>query len=100
MAKSQQEITAEIKAHIQNEGSGYKAWYVGISRDARKRLFNDHNVTENNSWWIYREAYSEADARNIENYFVKSLGTDGGTGGGDQLSRYVYAYKKTSTTNP
>jgi hypothetical protein len=100
MAKDKQVIINEIKSHIQKEGSGYKAWYVGMSRDPRNRLFKDHNVSEENSWWIIREAASSTAAREIESYFVNKLGTDGGTGGGDSSSKYVYAYKKTSSTNP
>ena len=100
MAKNKQQIIQEINAHIKQEGSGYKAWYVGISKDARNRLFNDHNVPEKNSWWIHREASSSQVAREIEDYFVNTLHTDGGTGGGDQSSKYVYAYKKTTSTNP
>jgi hypothetical protein len=57
-------------------------------------------VPEENSWWIFREASSSIIAREVENYFVNTLGTDGGSGGGDQSSIYVYAYKKTSSTNP
>jgi len=100
MAKEKQVIINEVNAHIQKEGSVYKAWYVGISRDPRNRLFNDHNVSEKNSWWIFREATSSTVAREIESYFVNSLGTDGGTGGGDTSSKYVYAYKKPPSTNP
>jgi len=100
MAKEKQVIINEVNTHIQKEGSGYKTWYVGISRDPRKRLFNDHNVSEKNSWWIWREATSSTVAREIESYFVDNLGTDGGTGGGDYSSKFVYAYKKASTTNP
>ncbi len=100
MTISKQQIINDINNHIRKEGSGYKAWYVGISRDAKQRLFNDHNVSEGNGWWIYRTATSTTEAREIESYFVDSLRTDGGTRGGDYYSNQVYAYKKTSYTNP
>jgi predicted small metal-binding protein len=58
MAQSEQEIIHDIKEHIQKEGNRYSTWYVGISKDARDRLFNDHNVSKENAWWIYRQASS------------------------------------------
>ena len=100
MAKSKQEIIDEIKAHIQKEGSGYRNWYVGISEDARDRLFNGHRVPKADAWWILREASSASVAREVEEYFVSTLGTDGAPGGGSDKSNQVYAYKKTSVTNP
>jgi len=97
MAKSKQEIISDIEGHIQKGGGGYNAWYVGISEDAEDRLFNEHKVKE---WYIYRQASSSQVAREIENYFVNVRDTDGGTGGGDENTDMVYAYKKTAYTNP
>jgi len=100
MAQSKQEIINDINAYIQKCGEGYRAWYVGISNDARDRLFKSHNVNENGDLWIYRQASSAQVAREIEDYFVNSLGADGGTGGGDVTADKVYAYKKAAHTNP
>ena len=98
MAKTKQEIISEIKFHIVQCGGNYSDWYVGIATDPKGRLFNDHAVDEKNGAWIYREAENSSSARDTEYYFVNTLKTDGGTGGGDYSSRYVYAYKKTSYT--
>ena len=100
MAKNKQEIISDIKGHIQKGGGGYNAWYVGISQDARDRLFRGHNVMEKGDWWIYRQASSSEVAREIESYFVDTLGTDGAPGGGDETTDMVYAYKKAAHTNP
>jgi len=99
MAKTKQEIISEVKSYMAQCGGSYSDWYVGIATDPRGRLFNDHNVDEKKGAWIYSEAENSSSAREIEDYFVNTLGTDGGTGGGDYSSRYVYAYKKTSYTN-
>lgn len=98
MVKDKETIKTEIKNHIDKEGSGYSNWYTGIATDPEKRLFEDHNVARK-SWWIYREAENSDIAREIEDYFVNELGTDGDTGGGDDSTRFVYSYKKTSETN-
>ena len=55
---------------------------------------------EKGDWWIYRQASSSEVAREIESYFVDTLGTDGAPGGGDETTDMVYAYKKAAHTNP
>lgn len=100
MTKSKQDIIDEITAHIQKSKASYSNWYVGISEDAKKRMFQDHNVNEKNAWWIWKLTSSSDVAREIEDHFVNTLGTDGGLGGGDEYSDQVYAYKKGSYTNP
>ena len=99
MAKLNQEIISEIKSYIAKCGGSYSDWYVGIASAPKQRLFNDHSVDEKNGFWIYHETENSNSARDIEDYLINTLGTDGGTGGGDYSSRYVYAYKKTSYTN-
>ena len=98
MANIKESIKVDIKAYIQKNGEAYSDWYVGIASDPRERLFNGHNVTEKGGAWIYREAENSSAAREVEAYFVNTLGTDGGSGGGDYSTKSVYAYKKTSTT--
>ncbi len=98
MAKDEQTIKKEIKEYIDKCGGLYSEWYVGIAEDARERLFGDHNVDEDNGSWIYRQSTSAASARRVEEYFIEELGTDGGRGGGNENSDYVYAYKKSAHT--
>jgi hypothetical protein len=89
---------AEIKKYIDDGGGRYREWYVGIAADARKRLFTDHGVREKGDMWIFRTFASADDARKVEDYFVNTLGTDGGPGGGDDDSKSVYAYHKEAHT--
>jgi hypothetical protein len=88
----------EIQEHILKEGGPYSTWYVGITSDPEKRVYGDHNVPKENYWRIWRWVPSIEDARSVENYFVNTLGTDGGGGGGDADSKCVYGYKKSSIT--
>lgn len=94
---TESQIIAEIAAHLDKEGSVHGSWYVGISADPRRRLFNDHNVSEKGGWWIFRRAANDTIARRIEQHFL-DLGCDGGGGGGDHTCCSVYAYRKTATT--
>ena len=100
MAKTEEQIKTDIKEHIKKRGGTYSGWYVGIAADPKDRLFNDHGVHENGDAWIYREAESTRAARSVEEYFIDTLGTDGGSGGGGPNTKSVYAYKKNSHTDP
>ena len=92
-------IIQEIEDYVNKCGGSFSSWYIGIAEDPRDRLFNEHNVNERNGNWIFKPTSSSATARNIERYFL-DLGMDGGSGGGDYLSKTVYCYKKTYSTNP
>ena len=98
--KTKQEIINDLDAHMKDGGGGYPAWYVGIASDARDRLFNNHKVKEKGDSWVYRQTSFSGVAREIEDYFVNTLGTDGGAGKGVVFTDMVYAYKKASHTDP
>ncbi len=74
--------------------------YVGITSDLERRLFREHGVDRAaRKGYTHGEATSNAVARRVEQYFI-NLGCDGEPGGGDEESKFVYAYKKTKDTNP
>ena len=95
MAKDKASIIADIGSYVARNGNTYSQWYVGIASDARQRLFNDHAVKEKGDAWIYIPSETSGAARAIEKYFL-SHGMTGGSGGGDDSSDYVYAYRITS----
>lgn len=100
MAAPKQQVIADIRAFIERCRGACRGWYVGIASDPRSRLFGDHGVDEKGDMWIYRECESAVLAREVEEFFVKMIGTDGGLGGGDESTRWVYAYKKAPHTVP
>jgi len=93
-----QKIISEIVEYVKNCGGNYSDWYAGIASTPRNRLFDDHKVDEKNGNCIYQDAGSSDIARKIENYLINELGMDGDTGGGDDSTKYIYAYKKTLNT--
>jgi hypothetical protein len=93
---SAQGVVDEIAAHIRKQGGNTASWYAGIAANAEQRVFGDHNVPRDH-WWIYRAAVSSTEARSAEKALL-AWGCDGGGGGGDLNSVYVYAYLKTPTT--
>ena len=50
-------------------------------------------------WRIARQCYKHEDARTVEKDLCE-LGCDGGPGGGDKTTVYVYAYLKGTMTHP
>ncbi|MBT8399773.1 MAG: hypothetical protein KJO98_04795 [Rhodothermia bacterium] len=100
MAKDAQTVYNEIVAHIDKQGGPASAWYCGITEDPERRVFDEHGVPRQKHWRIWRECYSDTDARAVENTLIE-YGCDGGGGGGDQDTIFVYAYlKKRGITNP
>ena len=98
MAKSAQEIIAEFEAHLQKSSAEYySAFYVGITNDINRRLFDEHNVPLKDHWYIYRSAINEDHSRAVEKHYL-AKGMKGGDGGGDGTSTYVYCYRISSTT--
>ena len=94
-----QQVYDEIVAHIKKQGGIYSNWYCGITSDWEDRLFNDHQVPRKDYWYIARQCYNDNDARIVESALLR-FGCDGGAGGGDQTTVYVYAYLKGTMTTP
>lgn len=91
ITNSNNQIIQGIEDYMRKCGGGYSDWYAGIASEPRARLFSDHNVAENGAW-IYHDCGSDSVARDIEDYFLNQ-GCQGGPGGGDYTTHYVYAYK-------
>jgi len=94
-----QQAFDEIKSFMDKHNNNCPKWYSGIASNPSERLFREHNVSERGDWWIFRQCQSEQSARSVEEALLK-LDCDGGTGGGDESSVYVYAYLKSANTNP
>ena len=100
IVKSEKVIKRNIINYIDRNGGEYSLWYVSISENPDHRLFIGHNVDMKNDKWIYEIASNFEIARRIEDYFVKTLGTDCAKCGGDLDARVIYAYKKNPHTTP
>ena len=100
MANSKETIIAAIMDYMNNNcpnGTPYKKLYIGVAKDAKDRLFNDHKVDKDKDPWIYDTASSADVAREIEKYFL-DMGFDGGPGGGNDDSKMVYCFLQSSRT--
>ncbi len=85
-------IAAQIENHVSLHGGGYSAWYVGITSDPTDRIVNGHNANSQRNAAMYWDAQNEETVRVIEQHFIDK-GCQGGGGGGNWDTRYVYVYK-------
>ena len=90
-------IIDAIIDYFKSSGGGYSDWYVGITDDAHRRLFIEHNVDEDKGSCIAATAADKDAAEMIEKFFLDQ-GCQGAPGGGNENSRVVYAYKITRST--
>lgn len=98
MAFTSTQIVADILDYIQScSGQYYSDFYVGIAQEPRERLFEEHNVPESSSCWIYRQAIDINHARSAEKDLL-AKGMKGGGGGGNDDSVFVYCYQITQNT--
>ena len=99
-AQKSQDVYNSIVTYIKEHGGEYSDWYAGIASNWEDRLFNEHSVPGRGyKWWIARQCADNTAARNVEDT-LHELGCDGGPGGGEQSTVYVYAYLKGNMTNP
>ena len=72
-------------------------WYVGITDDPNRRLYEEHRASVSGSIAVAVE--SEAVARSVEKFFIEVYGMAGNPGGGEN-PRFVYAFKMRPDTDP
>lgn len=102
MTYSRKDLVDAILEFVSKEDFDYQYWYVGIASDPKRRLFNEHHVPvdDDDARRIFFEANSSECARDVEAELI-SLGFDGGPGGGDDATTFVYVYLKLrEVTNP
>ena len=87
------EIVKAFDEHLtKSVKQNYSDFYVGITNDVERRLFQEHKVNRETMWWIFRTATSKAVAEQVENYYLDK-GMQGDTGGGTEESKIVYCYE-------
>ncbi len=91
------QIIQDINNHLSASSKKYYSdFYIGITNDIERRLFEEHKVPKEDYWWIYRKADNDESARLIEKNFLDK-GMQGDTGGGSNCL-YVYCYEISNLT--
>ena len=92
-----EEAINKIKNKIEFEGYPYPSWYIGIANDIKKKLFEHHNVNDQNGKWIYITVPSNSDAKEIKKYFEERLVSIDNEDDDDN-GLIVFAYKINTAT--
>mgnify|MGYP003314251390 CR=1 FL=1 len=67
MRKTSREIISDVESHLAcSKKKYYSDFYIGITNNVDRRLFGEHNVDREHSWWIYRTAIDKAAAQVVE----------------------------------
>jgi hypothetical protein len=93
MARSSEIIIMEMLEFIYREGGHPETWYIGVTNDPRKQLFDEHQVHYQDDAWIYRTAASESEALLVQVYFLE-FGLAEDEEGWQPGACTVYAYRK------
>lgn len=91
-----QEIANAIYNHLGGDDK-FDQYYIGITDNIERRLYDEHKVDKESHWAIYAPADDDTDSRAVEKHFLDK-GMKGGGGGGDTSSIYVYCYRVTDYT--
>lgn len=92
-----EDIIKDFEEYVGNDN--YSDWYIGITNDIDRRLFGEHAVDEKLDRWIHSPGDSKDVAQKVEEYFLNA-GMDGNSGGGNDDTTHVYAFKKNRHTVP
>lgn len=98
MPKNRIEIVLFIERYVFSSkcsGGDYSDYYVGITNDVDRRL-KEHNASID-FCHVWCEANDTTEARAAEQALINK-GMDGGEGGGDKRSFFVYCYQITDYT--
>lgn len=97
MSYSARDAVKMVEEYVAQFGVSRSAWYAGIAKDPEQRLFSDHNVDKDKGQWRWVRCLDENHSRAAEEALLNA-GYKGGGGGGNHLTKYVYAYRITSAT--
>ncbi len=92
-------IIREMRDFIIRHDENYGNWYIGITTDPVSRLTDDHKVDINTDLWLCSEAFSNEEARKVEERFVSESGVTGDCQNAE-AGRFVYAYRMSDNTQP
>ena len=78
--------------YLNNSGRKfYSDFFIGVTDDVNKRLFEEHMVPKSNSWYIYAPANTHENAMAVKKHY-HNLGMRTSNRRTSRLSKMVYCY--------
>ena len=93
------EVIDSIHGFILKNSHTYFDWYIGLTDNAEKMLFEEHKLNPDSDMWIYEEVPSDSDAFRIREYFL-NMGCTGGLLRYPEKTRFIYAFRRSLNSNP
>lgn len=92
MTAANEAIIKGIQDNLKLNINEAKEWYVGLASNIRKKLFEEHKISEENGRWIYQTLANKEIAKEIKQHFV-SLGLKSEDSNDDQSGNIIFIYK-------
>lgn len=86
-------IATQARNFTLTHGGNGKKFYVGITNNIQRRLFDEHQVKEESDLYSFWNAQSHESADKIEKYLLNKYPYEGHAGLGKDNSKYVYVYR-------
>ena len=101
MVFSVQQIKYEFLAYIKGLGGRFGDWYVGVSEDPERDLFEAHRLERTSDPWIYKPALTSRASATVLRYFRENLKTDGADPADvPDRATFVFLFRKSAQTFP
>lgn len=98
---SVQQIKYELLLYIKGLGGSFDDWFVGVSAEPERALFDEHRVDRQRDPWIYKPALSGKATRTVLAYFRETLHTDGADcASAPADATFVFMFRKGDETMP
>lgn len=95
---TEKEIVDNIKDFIFENGEP-DSFYIGVTSNPEKKLFEDHKVDRDNSnEYIYFQCSHHISARSIKEHFIENTKIKGNINKKEESNIFVYVYKISQTT--
>ena len=90
---TEKEIVNNIETFISENGEP-DSFYIGVTSNPKKRLFEDHKVNRDNSnGYIYFQCSHHISARSIKEHFIKNIKIKGNMNKREKSNNFIYVYK-------
>lgn len=88
----QDKIKQEFDKYLPQSGKRFFGeFFVGVTNDPERCLFEEHRVARKGHWYMYANADSAADARKVVTYY-KRKGMKSSKDSDNTDSKFVYVY--------
>jgi hypothetical protein len=87
------QVLDRLERFIRQNNPLFFEWYIGLSDQPAKTLFEVHMVDKSNDIWFYEDVPSASEAGKLQNYFL-TMGCMGKKENNLNRKVYIYAFHR------